>query len=100
MRRTTWGVAAWNEAFRRFDQSGMTVAKFCEAEGCAVATFYAWRKRLARRQPVDFTELIVEQQPESNIEIELPGSVRIKLLGRVDPRELRVVLDCLEQRSC
>src|SRR5262245_43899928 len=39
-------VAAWRERFRRHDQSGLSILRFCAQEGVSVPTLYAWRKRL------------------------------------------------------
>ena len=78
----------------------MTVAEFCEVEGCSVGTFYAWRKRLADRQQQSFAEVLVEERSEAAIEIELGSSVRLRLVGAVDARQLHTVLDCLGQRPC
>lgn len=78
----------------------MTVSEFCELEGCAVGTFYAWRKRLADRQHQNFAEVVVQERSEAVIEIELTNAVRLLLFGAVDARQLRSVLDCLEQRPC
>ena len=36
----------WRERLRRFDASGRTVQRFCQAEGVSVASFYAWRRKL------------------------------------------------------
>ena len=38
----------WRERFLRFDDGGMTIAEFCVAEGASTASFYAWRRKLAR----------------------------------------------------
>lgn len=98
--RVKRSVAVWREIQRRFEQSGLSVAEFCEVEGCSVATFYAWRKRLANSQQQSFTEVVVEERSEAAIEIELNRSVRLRLVGAVDARQLRTVLDCLGQRPC
>ena len=39
-------AAEWRERLRRFDASGMTVLRFCQAEGVSAASFYTWRRRL------------------------------------------------------
>ena len=99
-KRVKWSEAVWREVHRRFERSGMTVAEFCEVEGCSVGTFYAWRKRLADRQHQSFAEVLVEERSEVAIEIELNRSIRLRLFGAIDARQLRIVLDCLEQRPC
>ena len=36
----------WRSRLRRFQSSGMSVTRFCEAEGVSAPSFYQWRKRL------------------------------------------------------
>jgi len=36
----------WIERLRRREESGLTVAMFCEWEGVSVAAFYSWQKKL------------------------------------------------------
>jgi hypothetical protein len=38
---------AWVERLNRFAHAGQTTATFCAAEGISVASFYAWKRRLA-----------------------------------------------------
>lgn len=97
----SFGRDFWEEAFDRFERSGLTVAEFCEVEGCSVPTFYAWRKRIGAEGQPKFTELVVERAAESSsIEIELSGGERLRLTGVVDADNLQTVLRCLEQASC
>lgn len=37
----------WEDRFRRYMHSGLSVTEFCEWEGISTATFYNWRKKLA-----------------------------------------------------
>ena len=102
MRKARRSAVAWGEVLQRFELSGMTVTEFCAAEGCSAASFYQWKRRLRQQAPVAFTELMVVPSASAShhsvIEIELPSCVRVKLQGPVDSRQLRTVLDCLEQR--
>ena len=41
-------LALWRGRFRRFEESRLTVVRFCEAEGVSLSAFYYWRKRLER----------------------------------------------------
>ena len=38
-------AAAWERRIARFGNSGLTVARFCDREGVAVATFHYWQRR-------------------------------------------------------
>ena len=41
-------VALWQGRFRRFVDSGLSVVRFCAAEGVSEASFYYWQKKLGR----------------------------------------------------
>lgn len=41
-------VALWQGRFRRFVDSGLSVVRFCVAEGVSEASFYYWQKKLGR----------------------------------------------------
>ncbi len=40
-------VAQWKACLAKFQDSGQTVARFCEQEGVSAASFYQWRRKLA-----------------------------------------------------
>ncbi len=44
-------IRLWRGRFLRFDDGGRTVAEFCLSEGTSTASFYAWRRKLARPHP-------------------------------------------------
>ena len=37
----------WAERVDRFRRSGLTVTRFCDAEGVSEASFYVWKRTLA-----------------------------------------------------
>ena len=37
---------AWHEVFRRFDNGGDSVVRFCKREGLNTSSFHRWRRRL------------------------------------------------------
>jgi len=37
----------WAERLGRYGKSGLTVARFCQAEGVSQPSFYLWKKKLA-----------------------------------------------------
>ena len=93
--------AAWRRRWERFEGSSVTVAEFCRREGVSSATFYQWRKRLARGAtaaeeattrgsaaatrreagqpggPAAFVELTLT--PAAIVELELPNGVRVRV---------------------
>jgi hypothetical protein len=40
--------AVWTDRLRRYQQSGLSVAQFCDQEGVSTPSFYQWKKRLAQ----------------------------------------------------
>ncbi len=60
-RRKRLSAEAWGAALERFEQSGLSVAQFCEREGLGTASFYRWRSilepkaksRRAHKPPVE-----------------------------------------------
>ena len=39
-------LESWAERLTRFQQSGMSVARFCQAEGISQSSFYQWKRKL------------------------------------------------------
>jgi putative transposase len=81
-------VKLWRERFRRYAKSALSVEDFCRGEGVSAATFYHWRKKLARAssrrqsgkrgafRPVMVTASV------SALSVRLPGGVELEV-----PRE-------------
>jgi transposase-like protein len=95
----------WAERLRRFSESGLTVAAFCQREGVSAPSFYQWRRKLdgergrrtrqtqknARRSPA-FVPVHITGNPRGavrprRIEIRLPNGVQVWLPGD-DPEVL------------
>lgn len=79
-------AVAWRRRVRRFDCSGLTIARFCEQEGVAKASFYRWRNKLAdQRSPtrggdqMPAFQAVRVTQPDMPVAIRLPGGVRIEV---------------------
>lgn len=94
--------AQWRQRLERFGSSNVSVARFCRREGISVASFYHWRKKLARDadppagpprmapQRCAFTPLTVVPSAPA-IAVHLPGGSRLEVpLG--DYQTLRVVV--------
>jgi hypothetical protein len=71
----------WRSRLRRFQSSGMSVKRFCEAERVSAASFYQWRKRLKteERKQDPPTFLPVRLTQAAAIEIHLPNGARVCL---------------------
>jgi transposase-like protein len=84
-------AVAWRRRVRRFERSGLTIARFCRQEGISKASFYRWRNLLAQRpmqggdqthafQAVRVTACIPTQTATNlPVSIQLPGGVRVEV---------------------
>jgi transposase-like protein len=91
-RAPRWTQAEARAVVEDLRRSGLSVSQFAAEHGLAVERLYRWRQRLqsgktsAPRSP-RFAEVTVRPSaPPAAIEIELPGSVAVRISGgtRVD----------------
>ena len=97
----------WRGVLQRQRRSGLSIHRFCQKEGLAVATFFLWKRRLGasrERVPalVSFAPVRVEGEAlttsaAGSLEILLPHERRIRLTGTVDRQQLATVLAALAQ---
>ena len=68
----------WQMAIETWQASGISVSKFCEAEGLSESSFYIWRKKLtASNKPENGKEEFC--QPEPFIQVAMPKSKPVAL---------------------
>jgi hypothetical protein len=103
----------WQRRLERFAPWAGTVAEFCQREGVSIPSFYQWRRKLASTRAKQATPsgaaisrgfLPIEITGQSNIEVLLPGGVRVLVPCR-EQEALRTVLATLlsvprEGQSC
>jgi hypothetical protein len=94
-------VSVWRLRLKRFAGSGLSVARFCEAEGVSASSFFRWRKRIAGAEPEDdgrkasvgrrraFAPVAVVER--AALEAELPGGTRLRVPAG-DVRLLRAAI--------
>jgi len=104
----------WQQVVQRQKTSGLSIQGFCRREQLAMATFYAWNRRLGQerggphpieRPAIGFAPVRIMAEPggltpAGTIEIMLGQDRRIRLSGRVDPMTLAEVLAVLEGPAC
>jgi transposase-like protein len=106
---TTMAEAVWRERMARFRRGGLSVAEFCRREGVSDPSFYQWRKRLERNEPLlkqsdrseqrttagqdlaSFVSVRVTAASTAMAEIEFRNGVRIRIPA-TDAEALRVAL--------
>lgn len=107
-RRDRDKATAWRRAMRAQAGSGMSVRSWCCKHRVKEASFYWWRRTLARRdaqapQPAFIPVRVSEQGSDGerhSIEIVLADGRRVCVSGSVDRQALADVLDVLERRAC
>ncbi len=90
----------WRERIAQQESSGLSVHQFCVEQRLTEQSFYAWRKRLRKQQPMRFALVETgpaERQPtrEAGLELVLATGERLRISAGVDPRVLRTVLELL-----
>jgi transposase-like protein len=91
----------WRERIAEQQRSGVSVRRFCQAQGIGEHLFYYWRKRLREQeQPMRFA--LVERGParqelasEATLELVLASGERLRIGAGVDATTLRTVLTAL-----
>ena len=119
MKRNAQKEAYWRDIVERQARSGLSVRRFCAERDVSEASFYGWRKKLARRDqekvatPVSgspktraansagdqaFIPLAVADS-EHVLEVVHPLGYRVRILGEVNAKSLKQLLDALDQRG-
>jgi len=104
------GRAAWAERLARFAQSGLSPIQFCAAEGLALPSFYAWRRRLAADNPGPAARpgdahpgprlVPVSLGPAAAVELVLPGGAVLRLGPGCDLAFVRALIEALGGAPC
>jgi hypothetical protein len=87
----------WAERIAAQQRSGNSVKQFCKEQGLTEGSFYAWRKRLQKREPVRFALVdrgATRQEPamEAALELVMATGERLRIGAGVDATTLRTVL--------
>lgn len=93
----------WRQWLREWRSSGGSVREFCARRGLAEASFYGWRRELAKRDgaraafvPV---HVVAEAAPPARVlEVVLSGGRTVRVSPGFDAATLRQVLAVLEER--
>ena len=107
-------VRQWRNRLRRFEQSELTVAEFCQIEDYSVASFYRWRHRLSNDTVGGHAASFVAvelpsgslgtdhsdrlcQDDDIGLQIELPGGALARL-GRdaTDEQQCRLIKNVVQ----
>jgi hypothetical protein len=101
----------WVECLERFARSGLTATQFCAAEGLALPSFYAWKRRLAAEHPDSPAATAADEQPGPPLlpvclrpaaapELILPGGAVLRIPPGCDLDWLRALVVALGGVPC
>ena len=90
----------WAERITAQQRSGISVKQFCKDQGLTEYSFYAWRKRLQKKEPVRFALVDrraarQESAREAALELVWATGERLRIAAGVDSATLRTVLEAL-----
>jgi len=85
--------ATWRELVARHEQSGLTVAAFCQREGIKSASLYGWRSRLREGVDAKPAALTAAKAAKRGKAVEAPPFIDLGSLGSMGSRfEIRLEL--------
>jgi hypothetical protein len=97
----------WQMVIETWQDSGMSISKFCKAEGLSEGTFYNWRKRLSGRRaqrngqadssPSAFIEVAMPRSDHAALELLLCSGNTLRISARADNKTLSDVISVLRQ---
>jgi hypothetical protein len=98
---------AWVERLARFAVGGLPTAQFCAAEGVSLASFYLWKRRLAKTPadspgPDEAPRLLPVRlgSAPAPLELVLPGGTVLRVAAGADPVTLATLLRLLGVSPC
>jgi len=97
----------WQMAIEIWQDSGMSVSKFCKAEGLSEGAFYSWRKRLSGRRAQQnkqtgsssssFIEVAMPKSDHAALELVLSSGHTLRISSTADNKILSNVISVLRQ---
>jgi hypothetical protein len=99
----------WRDTIAAWEESGQSLSAFCTDRGIGQATFYAWRRRLARRDPAPCPAApaapipsfaAVRVIPDPTVEVVLPVGLVVRVPGGADPAAVARLVAALGGAPC
>ena len=97
----------WQMVIETWQDSGMSISKFCKAEGLSEGTFYNWRNRLSGRgsqrnkqadlSPSAFIEVAMPKSDHAPLELLLSSGHTLRIGSTADNKTLSNVISVLRQ---
>ena len=97
----------WQMVIETWQNSGMSVSKFCKSEGLSEGAFYNWRKRLSdiASQPSEpskpstsaFIKVAMPKNNHALLELELSSGSTLRIHSGADNKTISSVLSALRE---
>ena len=95
----------WRMVIETWQDSGISISKFCKAEGLSEGTFYNWRKKLSdprsqRNEPAEpspsaFIEIAMPKSNHAALELVLCSGNTLRISSTADNKTLSNVISVL-----
>jgi transposase-like protein len=86
----------WSKLIAEQKASGQAIRAFCQEQGVRDPSFYYWRKRLQKSEPVQFA-LLKTVASAAPLELILANGEQLRIQNGVDATTFRLVLDVVRQ---
>jgi transposase-like protein len=104
-------IPLWQERFKQFENSKLSIPSFCKSVGCCEATFYYWKRKVAEssqsptpaktirnRRTRSFVQVLVKPSQSQSVIVMLSNGTKIEL--QCDAmKALLVVLEVAKKAS-
>ena len=91
----------WSKLIREQESSGQKARPFCRERGIGEYSFYKWRRRLRRSEPVEFallaTKPVAGPSRDAALELVFGNGERLRIGNQADAATLRLVLDAVRR---
>ena len=99
----------WKMTIEAWQNSGMSISKFCKAEGLPESMFYNWRKKLtdghsqmnkqAVKKPSAFIKVAIPKSDHALLELKLSSGSTLRIRSGADDKTLSDVLSVLHREG-
>ena len=86
----------WSNLIAEQEASGQTIRAFCQKQSIGDHSFYYWRKRLQKSEPVKFA-LLKTVASAAPLELILANGEQLRIRNGVEAVTFRLVLDVIRQ---
>jgi transposase-like protein len=96
----------WREAVAAWQRSGQSIRAFCASRGLVEASFYGWRRELARRQRAQPTAhhraafVPVRVVPAAVLEVVLPSGLVVRVPAGAEAATVAQLVAALGAPAC